>query len=124
MAGGALIVIHLDQVERTLPRVQSTKRVAEGKGVVDSTHDWYLVVTNHGSKPARQLRCTLSAAVKPGEPWEAGKMEVDVLPGNGAEARFIVVPTRASSPRVVCKVTWLNSRGRVRDVSETLEMRH
>jgi hypothetical protein len=54
----------------------------------------------------------LSLSATQPEFWNpTGQMTAELLPGNGEEVRFNVIPTVASSPRQVFKVAWNDDSG-------------
>jgi hypothetical protein len=100
------------------PRVESEDRIRTSpRGELRTSRNWYLVLTNTGNSPARDVRITVEAPDGGPTSWgihgisENGQPDVEILAPNGGEARFPIFMSLASGPQSRCTVTWTDERG-------------
>jgi hypothetical protein len=100
------------------PRVESEDRLRTSpRGELRSSRNWYLVLTNTGKSPAREVRVKVEAPDGGPTSWqvhdisENGEVDVEVLAPHGGEARFPIFLSLASGPQARCVVTWTDERG-------------
>jgi hypothetical protein len=110
------------------PRVESEDRIRTSpRGELRTSRNWYLVLANTGSSPARDVRFKLEAPDGRPTSWqiaggsENGERDIEVLAPHGGEARFPIFLTLASGPQARCVVTWMDERG---EQSNTATLQH
>src|SRR5688500_18838846 len=94
MAPGANIRVHMDRLEREPYSVVYPVGIFQtDKAPLDTTHDWYIALTNVGSSPARNVRYTIEPASGiSGNGMGISQKEIAVLEGNGSRERISVGP--------------------------------
>ncbi len=97
------------------PRVESREDVIRfGSDRIIPTRNWYLVLTNTGDAPARDVRVDLSGS---DSSWEllgtrsAQESDIEVLAPH-SETRFQLLIVAESPLQMNCTVSWSDERGR------------
>ncbi|GAA1306361.1 hypothetical protein [Pseudonocardia xinjiangensis] len=106
------------------PRVESADRVStSSNGRVRTRRNWYLVLSNTGKRPAREVRFSLESDSADGEIWHVhtdnaeGVPNIEVLAPHGHDARFPILATMGSASQVRCRVTWIDDRGEQENIA-------
>jgi hypothetical protein len=125
MAAGADIRVHMDRLLREPDSLILPAGLYEiGKAPVGTTYEWYIVLTNVGSSPARNVRYVLEpASGVSGNLMGVQQKEIAVLQGNGARERIWVLPWNSTSRRISLKLTWSDDEGSKEQYSE-IEVDH
>ena len=97
------------------PRVLSEEKVeTDYRGRSKSRRDWYLVLSNSGSAPARNVSFSIEpVGDKSAEPWiirSVADGPIEAIGPNG-EIRFGIFATMGSAVQVRCTVRWDDDRG-------------
>ena len=109
------IRVGFDKVRREESPFETVEEVVAGRSLLDRNYEWYIVLTNAGSSPARNVNLMLEPAANvKGDPLAAIEPKIDFLDGNGARASFKVVPRRSTADRITLTVTWVESHARKR----------
>jgi hypothetical protein len=101
------------------PRVDSVYNpvVFSGAGRTIPRYDWYLVLSNTGDAPARDVQVRLSADDGSDIPWttfgfkSGGEPHIDVLAPHG-ETRFQIIVLVETPRQMNCTVSWSGESGR------------
>ena len=104
------------------PRIESSEEVrTDSKGRIKTSRRWYLVLSNSGTAPARDVRFSTAATSGGEQPWmiireredqDGDSPDVATLAPRGGEARFAVVASMGSAIQVECEVSWEDDGGR------------
>jgi hypothetical protein len=100
------------------PRVEAYERLGtDSRGRVQTRRNWYLVLSNTGGAPARDVRFELQKVSNQGAIWfviqdrnDDDAPDVEVL-APGGDARFATAAAMGDAIQVKCMVTWNDDRG-------------
>jgi hypothetical protein len=112
----------LPRLAEVWPRVDSSEGVVAVGGRTTTRRNWYLVLSNTGDAPARDVRVRLDPYSEGQEPWQVlldtpgGEPEVEVLAPQ-SQTRFVLIVTMAMASQVRCTVSWSDDRGRQENVA-------
>jgi hypothetical protein len=106
------------------PRVEANEyQEMDSRGRVRMSRNWYLVLSNTGHAPARDVRFDLHKVSDQGEVWSVDRdsngddaPDVEVL-APGGDARFTIFAAMGSAVQVRGVVTWTDDRGPQQNVA-------
>ena len=109
---------HSALVAEVWPRVESSERVdQDSKGRIRTRRNWYLVLSNTGNAPARDVQVSLTPSGG-GQAWtvmadnsRGPTVEVQILAPQG-DVRFAILSHMGIATDAMCTVSWTDDRGR------------
>jgi len=112
-----------ERVAEVWPRVDSSERtqVLSG-GRINTMRDWYLVLSNTGNAPARNVRVRIEHSNGQGNLWTIlgegadSQPEVEVLAPH-SEIRFRIAVAMGDATQVRCIVSWVDDRGEQQNIA-------
>lgn len=110
------------KVAEIWPKVESSERVkTSSKGELRTSRSWYMVLTNTGDAPARNVRFHLEPMGQ-GEAWMVIADQTDDQPAieilaPGTDMRFNIAASFGSATQMRCTVAWIDDRGEQENIA-------